>query len=263
MIRAMYSAVSGLKNHQTKMDVIANNIANVNTTGFKSSSVKFQDVFSQTLKNATAGTTDIGGINPVQVGVGVRVGAIDTNFTQASTETTGNRLDVSIEGDGFFVVQDGTDNYFTRDGSFKIDNDNNLVNANGLFVLDEDGDRIDTEDYTEISINSNGEVTGLNSSGVEQTIAQIGLAIFPNPSGLAKAGGNLYTETQNSGAYTDSVLPGTSGTGYLRSGELELSNVDLANEFTSMITTQRGYQANSRIITTSDSMLEELVNLKR
>jgi len=265
MIRAMNSGVSGLKNHQTKMDVISNNIANVNTTAFKASTVRFQDVYSQTISKASASNAQVGGTNPMQVGTGVKIGSIDTNFTQAATETTGNRLDVAIEGDGFFVVSDANDNlYFTRDGSFKLDSDKNLVNANGLYVLDKDGIMINTDGLTEISINSKGEVTGLSSTNVETTRATIGLASFVNPSGLSKAGGNLYVQTQNSGEYNNnSVFPGEAGTGYLRSGELELSNVDLAQEFTSMITTQRGYQANSRIITTADSMLEELVNLKR
>lgn len=263
MIGAMSSGVSGLKSHQAKMDVISNNIANINTTAFKSSTMKFQDVYSQTLSKATSGNGDVGGTNPMQVGAGVKIGSINTNFAPATTESTGARLDVAIEGDGFFVVSDGADLYFTRDGSFALDSNNYLVNANGLYVLDIDGDLIETDGFTEVSINSEGQVTGLDEFNVESPIAQIGLASFVNPSGLSKAGGNLYIETQNSGEYNASVLPGSPGVGYLRSGELELSNVDLAQEFTSMITTQRGYQANSRIITTADSMLEELVNLKR
>lgn len=262
MIRAMYSAVSGLKNHQTKMDVIANNISNVNTTAFKSSSVRFQEVYSQTLENATAGTTAIGGTNPVQIGVGVKIGSIDVNFTRSSTESTGNKYDLAIEGDGFFVVNDGSNDYFTRDGSFKVDNNGDLVTADGMHVLDSTGGVIETYGFTGVYINSNGEVRGDDGSDPDALIATIGLAMFPNPSGLAKAGGNLYAETQNSGSYTTSA-PGGGGSGTLRPGELELSNVDLANEFTAMITTQRGYQANSRIITTADAMLEELVNIKR
>lgn len=266
MVRSMYSGVSGLKNHQTRMDVIANNIANVNTVAFKSSRVTFQDVYSQTISSAAAPGATTGGINPKQIGLGMTVSSIDTMFTPAATQSTGMTLDLAIEGDGFFVVQDGTTDYYTRAGNFGIDSEGFLVvKGTGLYLLDSAGERIDTSTYTEVAVNSKGVVTGINASGVEEQIAgssPIGIAMFSNPGGLSKIGGNMYIETQNSGA-VNVVECGEYGAGDIRAGALELSNVDLANEFTDMITTQRGFQANSRIITTSDSMLEELVNLKR
>lgn len=263
MIRAMNSAVSGLKNHQTEMDVIANNIANVNTTAFKANSVRFEDVYNQTLKNASATGANIGGTNPVQVGGGVRVGSIDTNFAPGATETSESGTDVAITGEGFFAVSDGTNNYYTRNGNFKTDPSGALVNADGLYVLDSSGAHIDCSSISSgLNINEAGEVRGTDSSGADTSVATIGLAMFPNPGGLSKGGGSLYAETLNSGAATLDV-PGNNGTKLLLPNSLELSNVDLANEFTSMITTERGYQANSRVITTADSMLQELVDLKR
>jgi len=260
----MYSGVSGLKNHQIRMDVIANNIANVNTVAFKSSRVTFQDIYSQTVQAASQPTTDgIGGKNPRQIGLGVTIGSIDTAFTQAGSQATGLTLDLAIDGDGFFVLSDGIREFYSRAGSFGIDSEDMLVNPNGLYVLDVDGSEITTIDHTEIAIDSNGRVTGIsNSTGEEEELGFIGLAMFSNNGGLSKVGGNLYVNTPNSGE-ADIVNCGEQGAGTLRAGELELSNVDLSNEFTDMITTQRGFQANSRIITVSDSMLEELVNLKR
>lgn len=264
MIRSMYSGVSGLKNHQIKMDVIANNIANVNTCAFKASRVTFQDVYSQTIRSSSAANGNIGGINPMQIGLGMTVASIDTLFGTAAPQITGQQLDLYLEGDGFFVVYDGENEYYTRAGNFAIDNEGNIVlRSNGLYLLDENGGIIDTTGFTEVSVNSNGEVTGIDETdGSEMVIAVLGIAVFSNPSGLLKVGGNMYAQTQNSG---DANIEncGEGGAGYIRAGSLELSNVDLANEFTEMITTQRGFQANSRIITTSDSMLEELVNLKR
>lgn len=267
MLRSMYSAVSGLKAHQTRMDVIGNNIANVNTVGFKSSRVTFQDVYSQTIKTSSESTGNVGGTNPQQIGLGVHVGTIDTLFTPSGSQRTENPLDVSIEGDGFFIVQDPNTGgqLYTRAGNFYIDHNGIMTNGNGLKVLDSDGNEIDTTGHTNISIDKNGVIKGLDSSGVEVDIATLGIANFLNPSGLEKLGNNLYRETANSGSVIadDDLVAGNNGAGFLNVGALEMSNVDLAREFTDMIVTQRGFQANSRIITTSDQLLEELVNLKR
>ncbi|MCK9479796.1 MAG: flagellar hook-basal body complex protein [Firmicutes bacterium] len=262
MVRAMYSGVSGLKNHQTRMDVIANNIANVNTVAFKSSRVTFQDIYSQTIRPASQPDGIIGGTNPRQIGLGVTVGSIDTMFTQAGTQATGLNLDLAIDGNGFFVLSDGTREFYSRAGGFEVDSEGMLVNANGLYVQDVHGHDIDTSGLTGVTIDLNGRITGLDDDGEEFEIGFLGIAMFANNNGLSKAGGNLYVETANSGE-PNIVNCGEEGAGTLRSGELELSNVDLSNEFTDMITTQRGFQANSRIITVADSMLEELVNLKR
>lgn len=286
MLRSLYSGVSGLKNHQTKMDVIGNNISNVNTVGFKSGRVTFQDVYSQTLSTATAANADIGGTNPQQVGLGVSVGTIDTLFTRAASQRTDYPLDLSIEGDGFFVVGNGAgENYYTRAGNLNFDNNGNLVNGNGLFVKDINGNNINLGGvaYHDVAINTQGQLTGIpTGSSTAQLIATLGIATFTNNSGLSKAGENLYVETSNSGApqagsisVTDPVtgvvtttpttykFAGIDGAGSINPGSLEMSNVDLSQEFTDMIVTQRGFQANARVITTSDQLLEELVNLKR
>lgn len=262
MLRSLNSAISGLKNHQTKMDVIANNIANVNTTAFKSSRVSFQDIYSQTIKPASEGTATLGGTNPQQIGLGVSIAAIDTSFLQSAMDTTGETLDLALEGDGFFVVSDDSGTYYTRAGNFTLDSNGNIVTQNGLTVQDDGGININTAGYTEIEIDAYGKVTGLDSSGDRQDIALLGIATFSNNKGLVKVGGNLYQESLNSGtANVESAED--NGHVKVRSGSLEMSNVDLASEFTDMIITQRGFQANSRVITTSDTLLEELVNLKR
>ena len=286
MLRSMYAGVSGLKNHQTKMDVVGNNIANVNTIGFKASRVTFQDIYSQTIRPASSPsyTAGSGGVNPQQIGLGVALGSIDILHTRAATEYTGNALDISIDGDGFFVVSEGSQEFYTRAGNFGTDRDNNLVTSGGLYVMGwskpsytvpdwlypipdvppEPLQRIAIgENYYDISISKNGEVVGINEQTQEkEIIAKIALANFNNQNSLEKCGESLYSQNLNSGA-PEYSFPGNEGTAFLSPSSLEMSNVDLAKEFTDLIVTQRGYQANSRVITTSDQLLEELVNLKR
>ncbi len=282
MMRSLYSGVTGLRNHQTRMDVIGNNIANVNTVGFKASRVIFQDIYSSTIKTASApnGTTN-GGTNPQQVGLGMSIAAVDVLHSKGAPQYTGESLDFSIDGDGYFILSDGTQQTYTRAGNFYIGVNNNLVNANGAYIqgfkLDATGkielDPVTNEpslvniliptDYYDVTIDKNGAVVGLDEDTNTKTVlGQIALATFNNVNGLEKNGQNTYTSTVNSGE-AEWTTPGNGGAGALNPGTLEMSNVDLANEFTNMIVTQRGFQANSRIITTSDSMLEELVNLKR
>ena len=266
MIRSLYSAVSGLRNHQIRMDVIANNVANVNTTGFKSSRANFQDVLSQTIRPAGGPDTTnnaYGSTNPSQVGLGMSLAGISLNMTQGALQNTGRTLDVAIQGNGFFVVQkpDG-EKYYTREGIFFVDANGDLVNSNGYYILGEDGNKITVgTTVSSIVISTTGEVL---ADG--QSKGYIGLASFPNPEGLEKVGQNLYKETGASGT-VNIEKAGESGTPVVNttiaSGYLEMSNVDLSEEFTNMITTQRGYQANARVITVSDTLLEELVNLKR
>jgi len=276
MMRSLYSGVTGLRSHQTKMDVIGNNIANVNTIGYKSSRVVFEDIFSQTIASATTPTANSGGTNPQQIGLGVQLSTIDVSFTTAAAPYTGNPLDLAIDGDGFFVIREGTDGRtFTRAGNFKLDSKNFLVDSNGNYVLGcganetlaEDGSNLKPIEidpkYTDISINRNGQVVGIDSTTNTTTvIAQIAIATFSNPNGLEKTGGNSYRETGNSGNPVFRT-PGTGSAGSINPSSLEMSNVDLTSEFTDMIVTQRGFQANSRIITTTDEMLEELVNMVR
>ncbi len=458
-MRSMFSGVSGLRAHQTRMDVIGNNIANVNTVGFKSSRVTFQEVFTQTLKGSSApdSETGRGGTNPMQVGLGISVASVDTLFTRGSLQRTDNPTDLAIEGDGFFIVRGGNkDTYrFTRAGNFNRDKLGNIVASNGMNVYgwqerkegstvefdtekemqplnifndetngnkrilaasattsaefsgnldtsfegvanafdptsasapysqsDIDGvmttatdadtftvpytayDKLgnpytinltfvknqvnagtDTQwfwyadgtnstgapaqGYVEFDVNgkiietsatapvtqtitvlpngssatdsfdiemdfsnltqfkaessvkatdvngyppgemvnfnigSDGVITGIYNNGQQQSLGLIALGFFENPAGLQNVGSNMFIPSTNSGEFTKGLKPGSGGVGTLTPGTLEMSNVDLSKEFTEMITTQRGFQANSRIITTSDEMLQELVSLKR
>lgn len=426
MMRSMYSAVSGLRTHQTKMDVIGNNIANVNTVGYKKGQMTFQEVFSQTVRGAGAAQGGKGGTNPQQIGLGVDAGSINTIHTEGASQRTDNPTDVMIDGEGFFVVTDDTNfenRYYTRAGNFTVDGAGNLVTADGYKVLGyrandngeitetygpivinrsetiaatptktielrgnlnpasdkhttdtvikdslgnswivefkfektetdnewtmslksirsqdgkigedqdkaklngtttikfgEDGKIIadklglklnipnqngatfgeggsitifdpnnpdsynkmtqyanDTDlkphaidgnssgKLTGFAIDPSGTVNGIFSNGENKALGQLMLAKFDNPMGLEKMGSNFFINTRNSGEPQYGTA-GTSGFGAAKSGNLEMSNVDLSMEFTEMITTQRGFQANSRIITASDEMLQELVNLKR
>ncbi|WP_164215465.1 flagellar basal body rod protein FlgG [Virgibacillus sp. YIM 98842] len=263
MLRSMYAGISGMKGFQTKLDVIGNNIANVNTSGFKKGRVTFQDMMSQTTSGAQGPTETRGGTNPAQVGLGSQLGSIDNIHTQGFRQTTNNPLDLALEGDGMFVLQDEDTTYFTRAGNFYLDDEDRIVNPDGHFLLGVDNQPIQIPSTARsFNIEENGTVNIVNEEGNPEDVGQIALASFSNPSGLEKAGSNLFLASQNA-EYTGSVVPGTNGTGSIVSGSLEMSNVDLSEEFTEMITAQRGFQANTRIITTSDEILQELVNLKR
>lgn len=423
MIRSMFVAVSGLRNHQTMMDVVGNNIANVNTAGYKSSTTVFQDVLSQTLRGAGRATSTTGGSNPAQIGLGSRVAGITTNFSQGSLQLTGRATDFAIQGDGFFVVNQGGRQLYTRAGSFNADALGRLVTqegalmqgwgadasgavntsgaignvvipigdvvepiqtqsvdmggnlpadaavgamiANSVDVYDSQGNPVTLRfEYTKtgpdsweavyrhvdsagvlnpappaagtaitggtLSFNASGELTsgysltipggsvpgfaagaditinlgvagatnrltqfgslsslgvlgqdgsaagtlqsfsvgqdgtivGSYSNGRNRVVGQIALATFTNPEGLEKAGGSSYRDSINSGLAQIGAA-GQGGRGLLSAGTLEMSNVDLASEFTSLIVAQRGFQANSRVVTTSDEILQEVVNLKR
>src|SRR5699024_10513849 len=216
----------------------------------------FQDLMSQTERGAQGAAGGRGGINPMQVGLGSKAGSVDNVHTQGFLQTTGRELDLAIEGDGMFIVRNGDTDYYKRAGNFYLDNDGNVVDENEHVI------QID-EDVSSFSISKNGDVNVV-IDGEPETVATIALAKFSNPEGLDKLGNNLYLNNDNSG---DAVIttPGDNdlGTGDIAAGSLEMSNVDLAEEFTEMITSQRGFQANTRIITTSDEILQELVNLKR
>jgi flagellar hook protein FlgE len=398
MLRSLFSGISGLRSHQTMLDVTGNNIANVNTTGFKASQIQFQDTLSQMLNAASGAQDGVGGQNPAQVGLGVQVAGITTNFTQGAAQLTGRSTDMMISGDGFFVVRQGTQQFYTRAGSFDFDSTGQMVlPGDGAIVQGwaaEDGvidtarpvgdirvgvgtvmpakattrtpfagniqadakdgtvktvtvkayDAIGTAREVELtltkgatgwtmsatdgtanyaatpltfdasgaltwtdatsgdatfdlggvtvdltgitgmsgvdtvaagkqdgyaagilesfSLGSDGTINGSFSNGLKQDLGRIAMASFTNPSGLSKAGGSLFTTTVNSGDPQVGAA-GTGGRGTLSAGSLEMSNVDLSTEFTQLIIAQRGFQANSRVITTSDEVLQELVNLKR
>ncbi|WP_442599505.1 flagellar hook protein FlgE [Neobacillus sp. D3-1R] len=396
MLRSMFSGISGMKNFQTKLDVIGNNIANVNTYGYKKGRVTFKDTMSQTIAGASAAQNNRGGKNPMQVGLGSTLASIDTIHTQSSLQTTGRSLDLAISGDGYFIVKQGDAESYTRAGNFYLDDNGTLVNGDGFkvqaFKVDATGnptnvygdiavnvngvlpptttktidftdnlskEAVDGSEYSQqievidtagnpqklevtfkknnattwimsspnlntpvtltfdasgnltnnpstvswgytptggnapsmtmklsglkqlsgpttalvtpdgntegtlesFNIGSLGEVNGVYSNGLVKTLGVIALAKFSNPSGLTKASSNTFQQSINSGAANVDV-PGE-GRGSIAAGTLEMSNVDLSEEFTEMITAQRGFQANTRIITTSDEILQELVNLKR
>jgi len=271
MLRSMYSGISGMRGFQTKLDVIGNNIANVNTVGFKGGRVMFKDILSQTVSGVTAPVDGKGGVNAKQIGLGVTVAAIDTIHTPGSAMTTNKPTDLRIDGDGFFAVKASEDQevpYLTRAGNFTLDAARQLVNADGLHVLSTDGEPIVLdEEVTAFSIAQDGEIISVRADGTsEATGVKIGVVKITNPDGLEKIGGNLYRNTPNASADDLEIVEANNaeaGTGAIISGQLEMSNVDLTNEFTEMIVAQRGFQANSRIITTSDEVLQEVVNLKR
>lgn len=257
MLRSMYSGVSGMKNFQTKLDVIGNNISNVNTIGYKKSTINFQDLLSQNMSDS--------GANPMQVGLGAASAAINVNHNAGSAMTTGVGTDLAIMGDGFFVVQDpasATGQYLTRAGNFTVAADGNLVTAQGYNVLNSLGQPIDVSGYDSFSINRSGQVIGRQADGTEVPADFIGVFTPANPEGLRKVGGSLYENTASAGG---NIIIGTAITNNteISSGMLEMSNVDLTEEFTEMIIAQRGFQANSRTITTSDEILQEVINLKR
>ncbi|HZK53846.1 MAG TPA: flagellar hook-basal body complex protein [Desulfosporosinus sp.] len=318
MMRSLYSAISGLKNHQVKMDVIGNNIANVNTTGFKRSRVSFATTLSQTLKGASSPTASLGGTNSMQVGMGAMLGSIDQVMTKGSSQSTGNATDMLIQGPGFFVL-DNNGTVYSRAGTFGLDSAGNLIDpGTGAKVQGAmytaagvTNPATITTDVSPIpplppiqpalvpiqivigsqlylpgtpatatgaaldsySIDQKGVITGVyitpanattGTAAVSQNaqIGQIAIATFANDAGLDNVGSNFYRETSNSGI-ANSGAAGSTGHGSVVPGAVEMSNVDLSTEFTDMIVAQRGFQANSRVITVSDSLLQELIDLKR
>src|SRR5690625_4413325 len=274
MLRSMYAGISGMRGFQTKLDVIGNNIANVNTVGFKANRVVFQDILSQTISGASAPTDMTGGVNPQQIGLGSTIGAIDTIHTPGSAMTTNVVTDLRIDGDGFFAIsagEDVDDVLLTRAGNFTVDAEGNLVTSNGMFVVSSDGDviQLDPEEVIAFSIAQDGEIIAIDEDGNSEGLdIRIGIVQVSNPGGLEKIGSNLYRSTPNADVELPIDLINEAndpeiGTGAIVPGQLEMSNVDLTSEFTEMIVAQRGFQANSRIITTSDEILQEVVNLKR
>ena len=275
MIRSMYSAVTGLKGHQTMLDVIGNNIANVNTAGFKSSRVLFKDLYYQTLSASSDPSDTTGGTSAKQIGYGSSVSSIDLLTTRSGYQQTGRPLDMYISGEGYFMLQDSSGKeLYTRIGSFKFNPNGTLIDTNGNFVLgalpsypDADEPMVikidDFDKYTGIYIAGDGKIVGTNTETKQiDTLAQIIVSTFSNPEALSQEGNMYYTITKSSGE-AQLTTPGSTTAGSLVSGGLEMSNVDLTKEFTDMIVAQRGFQANSRVISTSDQVLEELVNLKR
>jgi len=273
MMRGMFAAISGLKNHQVMLDVTANDIANVNTIGYKSARTTFKDSLTQLQRGASGPGGGAGGANAAQIGLGVTLGSIDNLMTGGAMQSTGNPLDVAIQGPGFFRVFTSTATpptatswEYTRAGNFTTNANGDLLTQEGYYVQGVDAGGADQiinipSDATNVAIAQNGEVSYVDNAGTRQSAGFLSLATFANAAGLERSGSNRWRETANSGA----GQPGTPGpaTGFTTAGAIEMSNVDLAQTFTNMITAQRGFQANSRVISTSDEMLQDLVNLKR
>ncbi|WP_027963193.1 flagellar basal body rod protein FlgG [Halalkalibacillus halophilus] len=266
MLRSMYTGISGMSGFQNKLDTVSNNIANVNTFGFKKGRTTFSDLMSQTSQGAAAPANGLGGRNPMQTGLGTSVGSIDNIHTQGNVQTTNRPLDLAIEGDGMFkVAEEGGGNpQYTRAGNFYLDEAGDIVNSSGYYLMGDGGVANITipDDAQSFDISPTGIVNYVDEDGAVQEAGQVTVTQFSNPEGLEKAGGNMFLASNNSGEAVDTT-PGADGSGELYTGALEMSNVDLAEEFTEMITSQRGFQANTRVITTSDEILQELVNLKR
>jgi flagellar hook protein FlgE len=278
MIGSLYTGISGLRANADAMTVIGDNIANVSTTAFKTSTVSFANVLNQSLNGFTGN----------EIGAGVQLQGVSANWEQGSLRTTSNPTDMAINGEGFFMVNDPTGTtFFTRAGEFTFDTAAFLTNPNGLIVQGyaftdaTDPTTVDTtalvdiqvadlDKYRNVEVNAEGIMTGVwadvdagtHVRGQREYLYQVALADFSNIWGLAKMGGNLYSETADSGTRSEGP-PNTLSFGNISSSSLEMSNVDLAQAFVEMITTQRAFQANSRVVTTSDEILQELINLKR
>lgn len=265
MMRALWTAASGMSAQQSNMDVISNNMANVNTTGYKKHRAEFQDLMYQTMRQAGSPTgPDTQLPTGLQMGHGVRLTATNT-LHEGTTgfQTTELKTDMAIEGDGFFQITlpDGTIAY-TRDGSFKLDGDRRLVTSEGYPLEPEIYIPEDAPNDT-ITISTDGRVSAKPAGQADpEEVGQIELSRFVNPAGLENMGENLYLETAASGAPINNE-PGTDGTGKIRQGMLEMSNVKMVEEMVNMIVAQRAYETNSKAITTSDSMLEIANGLKR
>ncbi|MDN5323921.1 MAG: flagellar basal-body rod protein FlgG [Clostridia bacterium] len=258
MLRSLYTAGSGLNSQQLLLDTIANNLANVNTTGYKKNRVNFQDLIYQKMQIATKE-------KPVQVevGTGVRLSSTLVDFKQGILQQTGNELDIAIEGQGFFKVQMPNGIGYTRNGACRLDDENYIVNSDGYRLLDESNSFIQVPEGTrEIQI-ENGVIYALvDGEQDSREIGTIGLAVFNNPTGLEKNGGSIYLPTSASGEAQDGIS-GDVGFGLIKQYFLENSNVNVVEEMVQMITAQRAYEINTKTIQTTDEILQMTNNLRR
>lgn len=261
MLRSLYTAATGMEAQQLKMDVIANNLANASTAGFKRQRAEFEDLLSETLRGASAPDPRGGAAPaPLQVGMGVRSGATTRSFSQGDMMTTNNPLDLAIEGAGFFKVQRASgEAAYTRAGNFRVDATGRIVTPRGDLL--EPGITVPRE-TTGITIGADGLVTAkVAGSETPTELGTIELVSFSNPAGLSAIGGNLFEQTAASGDATSSK-PGENGAGQLTQGFLEGANVKAVEEMIEMITTQRAYELNSKVITSADQMLQRLTQLR-
>ncbi len=261
MLRSLYTAATGMEAQSLRMDVISNNLANTSTTGFKRVRAEFEDLLSETVRGAAApdprgGTAP----SPLQVGLGVRTGTTTRSWSQGELQATHNKLDFAIEGDGFLRVQrpDGSLAY-TRAGNLRIDASGRLVTQRGELI--EPGITVPA-DTLDLTMNPDGTLFAkVSGNDAPQEVGRVDLALFPNPGGLEAIGGNLFTQTMGSGEAL-TVRPGEQGAGTLTQGYLEGANVKAVEEMIDMISTQRAYELNSKVISTADQMLQRLTTLR-
>ncbi len=262
MMQSLYTASTGMLGMQTQINTTANNIANVNTIGFKKSRAEFADLMYHVMEYAGTSTTDTTkSPTGIEVGLGVRPTAINKIFSEGSLKQTDNDLDMAITGKGFFKMElpDGTQVY-SRNGAFKLDQNGTVVSSDGYTLLPQ---IVVPPDATTVKIGTDGTVTVIQAGQTQATqIGQVLTTSFINPAGLHSMGDNLYIETDSSGQPIEGT-PGTQGQGSIRQGFVELSNVELVVELTDLITGQRAYDSNSKVITTSDEMLQTTNSLKR
>lgn len=272
MLGSLYSGITGMDAAAASMDVIGNNIANVNTAAFKSGNISFASLFSESV-------SILGGRTGNEEGKGVQVVALNSIWEQGALESTMNPTDLSLTGDGFFkVVENGLFDYYTRAGQFRYDESYNLTDPEGRIVQGFDCDsstgvaltsaNVDIQipsGYSDVKIESNGHITARNSAGDREYLFQVAVFNFPNNEGLRKVSGNLYEESEYSGdpLYAAGNVSGENGAGKVSNNHLEMSNVDLAREFVDLIISQRAFQANSRVISSSAEILQEVINIIR
>ncbi len=260
MMRALWTAASGMVAQQLNIDVISNNLANVNTIGFKKSRAEFEDLIYQNLKIAGS-PTEAGNLTPtgMQVGMGVKATTVHKIFSQGDFSNTGNALDWVVEGDGFFQVDYNGTMAYTRAGSFKLNNDGTLVTANGYPLQPEFTVPVETSN---VVVTESGYVSALDESGSELASTDVSLFTFINPAGMKSIGKNLFLETDASGGATEGT-PGENNVGTIAQGFLEMSNVEIVDEMVNMIVGQRAYEVNSKAVTTADQMLQISNQIKR
>jgi flagellar hook protein FlgE len=288
LIGTLTTGVSALRTFSSALDVIGNNIANVNTTGYKGSSASFAESFSNTLRGSAPSNGTQSSQSSIQVGTGVQLAGIATNFSQGALNSTGNVTDLGISGNGFFIVKDASSSqqFATRDGQFRLDDKGFLVTQSGMRVQGLVGGSSTTPLGTtvgdiqvgqnmpagaslqSVSIDTSGNVVEFYSDGTSATTNQVQLQNFNDTSALMREGGNIYSGLTAAGPVGGGILtggngPGSNGLGNIQSGTLESSNVDLTQQFSDLITAQRSFQAGSRLITVSDTILDDVVNLKR
>lgn len=261
-MRALDIAGTGMQAQQTNVEVISNNIANMTTTGYKRRRAEFQDLIYQNLRRVGANSSDAGSIVPAgaQIGLGVKTAAIYRINEQGNLQQTGNSLDLAIRGNGYFqVTLPSGDTAYTRDGTFSLSPDGQIVTADGYVV--QPGVTVPSN-ATSVIINATGQVQAtIDGQTAPTTLGQIALAVFPNDAGLEAQGQNLFLQTAASGNPVTGP-PGSPGFGSVLQGFVETSNTNVVTEITNLITAQRAYEMNSRVITTSDQMLATLTNLR-